>query len=519
VKSRTTLFKPVRFSLKSLLGGDYVDAVCAARAFLCADDVKPLRALAARKVDLYPKAFQRRLLALLPRIGEAVTPPLSGSAQGATTTAFHGNAHATASPLGGLGFYRVGENGNLFLATKSEHYHLSVGHGFPGFALVDLARRLGVPNATHNNTRGHITRLLEEELVRWGAGLALGERSALDRIVASKRGAKLNRVLNLQTGSLAAEAALKLVLARFFTPQQGAPSPKYAGRCPVVLVVGDDQGDPHANYHGTTVLTQIMRGMWPEIGEGLARRNVFKVTCIRPNSLEDLEAAFVENDTAPNKIAAFFHELVLMNYGATRLTERFVKRAYALCKKYDVPTVVDEIQTCVWSPELYMFREYGVTPSVVVLGKGCSGGEYAASRLLFDHRLDTLPQFGALVTNGQEELSSLSYLVTMRWAEANAAVTREVGEYYEERLKALAEKHPRLISAVEGRRHMAGIYFDDLNAAKKFTRRLSDRGLDISVQTYKEGCPPSALTKLPLIAGYEVVDVVVKMMDEALGGL
>ena len=64
-----------------------------------------------------------------------------------------------------LGIFRVGEDGRLYLISKSEHYHTPLGHGFPGYTLLDCARQLGIPNATHNNTRGQITRLLEEELV------------------------------------------------------------------------------------------------------------------------------------------------------------------------------------------------------------------------------------------------------------------------------------------------------------------------------------------------------------------
>jgi len=37
-----------------------------------------------------------------------------------------------------------------------------------------------------------------------------------------------------------------------------------------------------------------------------------------------------------------------------------------------------------------------------------------------------MPQFGTLVTNGQAELASLAYLVTMQWATANADVARRV---------------------------------------------------------------------------------------------
>lgn len=167
-----------------------------------------------------------------------------------------------------------------------------------------------------------------------------------------------------------------------------------------------------------------------------------------------------------------------------------------------------------------MYREYGVKPSFVAIGKGFPGGEYCASRILFKSDYDNLPQFGALVTNGQEELASLAYLITMRWAQANAKITNAVGEYGQEaRLRDLAAKNAHLISAIEGRRHLAGIYFNDLAPAKKFADALNVAGLDISVQTYKAGCPPSALTKLPLIAGYEVVDVILSKMEKALASI
>ena len=156
---------------------------------------------------------------------------------------------------------------------------------------------------------------------------------------------------------------------------------------------------------------------------------------------------------------------------------------------------------------------------MLVIGKGFSGGESAASRILFDAPMDSLPQFGALVTNGQEELASLAYLVTMRWAEANRDATAAVGEEYERRLRELVDRYPRHLAAVQGRRHMASLYFHELGRAKAFVEMLVAGGLDISVQAYKAACPPGALTKLPLIAVYEVMDMVVARMNDALARL
>ena len=194
-------------------------------------------------------------------------------------------------------------------------------------------------------------------------------------------------------------------------------------------------------------------------------------------------------------------------------------RAYALCEKHDVPVLVDEIQTCAWSPAQFMFLEYGVKPRIVAVGKGFPNGEFAGSRVLFSSDLDVLPQFGALVTNGQEELTSLAYLITMRWVEANADAIRGVGDYYQERLRDLAARYPSRIRGIDGSRHLAGVSFHDVTAARKFAAALNRAGVDISVQTYKQVCPPSALTKLPLVVGPEVVDWLSARMREALDNL
>ena len=220
----------------------------------------------------------------------------------------------------------------------------------------------------------------------------------------------------------------------------------------MLLVVGNDDGGLKANYHGTTMLTQVMRGMWPELYEA-ARERGFRVAAIRPDSLADLEAAFANYEQDNLKIAGFFHEIVMMNYGGRLLSREFLQRAYELCRQHDVPAVADEIQSCLWAPGLFLHREYGLRPSFVAIGKGFPGGEYAASRILFSAAFDSLPQFGALVTNGQEELAALAYLVTMRWATANREVTRQIGDYYDGRLRELAAQFPKL---VRGRGRLAG---------------------------------------------------------------
>lgn len=516
MKSCEVCFRSVAVSLADLLGADYCDAVAAARSRVAGESPAALRRRLAEKIECLPETFQRRLSGLLPRTGAAVSRPLTRTASGAATRAFRAATHAAMAPLTGLGYFRIGEDGRQYFTLKSEHYHAPLGHAFPGYRLIDAARRLGIPNATHNNTRGFITRRLEEELVRTANGLDPAAWRRRQAAVLDERSPCLNRVINLETGSLAVEAALKMILARFYPIHAGDRPPPYAGRIPVVMVMGNDQGGLSGNYHGTTALTQVMRGMWPDLRARLEQSRALAIKAVRPDSIEDARRVFRRYDKPPYKIAGFFHEIVMMNYGGRLLSRRFLKEVYALCRAHDVPAVADEIQSCMWHHEFFMFREYGLKPAMVAVGKGFPGGEYPASRIVFNARYDVLPQFGALVTNGQEELASLAYLITMRWAAANAEATKRVGDCYFEELQKLAGRWTGTIERIEGCRHLAGICFKELAPAQAFARRLNEAGVDISVQSYKADCPPVALTKLPLIAGYDVVDWLIARFESAL---
>jgi len=133
--------------------------------------------------------------------------------------------------------------------------------------------------------------------------------------------------------------------------------------------------------------------------------------------------------------------------------------------------------------------------------------------------MDSLNQFDALVTNGQEEIASLSYLVTLAFVRANREAIRTLGEHYESRVRALARKHRRAVARIEGLRHMTSIFFHSAAKADGFASLLNDQGIDISAQTYKQECPPACLTKLPLISTPAMVDFLIAKMDAALAAM
>ncbi len=510
------MFNNTSYSLVDFFGKEYIEKVIDANCFFDEERRAEFEAYAYEKVEFYPEAFQKEMDALLDKIGTQVIDSKPLDNDGAGTDSYQKALNKNAAPLSGRSFYRLGEDGKLYFVGKSEHYHASIGHNFPGYKLINNARNLGILNATHNNTRGFITRTLERELVRVANGLSKEDTKALEEVLASREKHVLNRVINLETGSLADEAAIKMMFNRFYELGNGMPESKYAGRIPVFFVMGDKAGGIEANYHGTGIITQTFRNMWPSFYKNAEENGLYKVVPVTINDIEDFKNKIEEYNKPPYKTAGFMHEIVLMNYGGITLEREYLQQAYALCREYDTPTLVDEIQSCAWYEELFLFSKYGLKPDFVIVGKGFGGGEYPASKVITTAEMDTLNQFGALVTNGQEELASLSYLITMRFVEDNGAIIEKNHKIFFDALTELAKKHEGIVTGVEGLGYLAAIVFDDLATAAAFAKKTNEKCIDLSAQTYKQNCPAAALIKLPLVSSEAAIDYLIKTFDDII---
>ena len=124
-------------------------------------------------------------------------------------------------------------------------------------------------------------------------------------------------------------------------------------------------------------------------GRKLKAAGAMLVRPVKINDAADFKAVLQKWDTGAYKVAAFFHEIVLMNYGAVRLDRDCLAGAYELCRAHYVPVIADEIQSCIWSPQFFLFREYGLQPDIVSVGKGCPGvAEHPGARILSKTQLN-----------------------------------------------------------------------------------------------------------------------------------
>lgn len=512
------MLKNISRSLRDLLGSEYIEAVKSVAVNINGMSEAEANTLIDEKIEFFPPDYIKRMDAMAQKTGETVVTGLKNSLEGSPTEAYRKAAHSNAAPIGGVGCTRIGEDGRAYLIAKSEHYHSSLGHNFPGYKLITNARQLGILNATHNNTRGYITRLAELRLTAVANNVK--ENSAAHKeILKSKEPHVLNRVINLETGSLAVEAGIKMMLARFYRLDESFDAPIYDGKIPVFLVMEDNKEGLTANYHGTTIIAQTFRGMWPEFFNKCVENDIYKVVSVKKNDLADFEAKIEKYNTGRYKTAGFLHEIILMNYSGIRLTKEFLQGAYKLCHETDTLTLCDEIQSCMWYDGMFLFKQYGLNPDFSIIGKGFPGGEYPASKIITTYSADILNQFGALVTNGQEELASLAYLITMEFAAANGEEITKMGEKIEKGIADIANEFPAVIEKCDGLGHLAAIHFYDVETAAKFTKLINEACVDISAQLYKAECPPGALIKPPLIADEVVINVMLAKIRECIAKL
>jgi acetylornithine/succinyldiaminopimelate/putrescine aminotransferase len=372
--------------------------------------------------------------------------------------------------LAGRGLFYISEQRRLYLDCTSGHYQMLWGYHHPALCrAVEAASHTGVIWDNHSNIPQSPLKWLAHRLV--ALGNAPGEPDPLDTVL-----------LGVCTGSVACAAALKIQLKVFERERSRR-------RVPLVVVL-------EGNYHGTDMVPQFMRGLWP----GLARP--FDVLTLPPNEPTALERAFRKHGS---RIAGFWAEPILMNREAIALEPDYLHLVQHWCRHTGALFCVDEIQTGFWQPEIFAYRALGLRPDLVVLGKGMTAGFHPLAGVLLHHRHDVLEQYDAISTNGSAALPALVALCSLELIQAQGERIRQVGERIHRGFQELAAAFPGPLETAHGAAHLTGLKFRQVDQARQFHQRLLEAGLWTRVHAYHEG-HRTILTKLGLLADEPIVD-------------
>lgn len=376
--------------------------------------------------------------------------------------------------LAGRGLFYISEKGRLYLDCTAGHYQVTWGYHHP--VLTESLRQgldRGIISDNHSNIPQWPVKRLAQKLVQAADG-------RLDTVL-----------VGLATGSVACESALKIMLKQH--ERLAKPGPAL-----VVALTG--------NYHGTGIAMQTLRNMWP----GMIRQ--FEVLTVEPNDTAQLEAAFKAHG---QRIAGFWAEPIMMNREAIAVESDYLQRARELTEEVEALMVFDEIQTGFWTPHVFMYKCFDITPDIVVVGKGMCTGFHPLSAILYRRPLDMLAQYDAISTNGNAALASLVALANLELIEGHAEEIERVQAYLFAKLQNLAEAHPHLIAALHGCPAMAGLKFHAREKALVFHQRCVENGLWLRAHAYHEG-HSTVLMKFALCLSTDVVDAFVKRLQNLL---
>ena len=160
----------------------------------------------------------------------------------------------------------------------------------------------------------------------------------------------------------------------------------------------------------------------------------------------------------PEQVAAVFIEPVMSDGGLIVPPAGFLKALEERCRQHGILTVLDEVKVgCGRSGLFHAFSHEGLTPDLVVLGKGIGGGLPLSAVIGPAEVLDHRPAF-AIQTTGGNPVCTAAGLAVLRTIldEDLPAHAARMGERLADGLRALGARHA-MIGDVRGRGLAIGV--------------------------------------------------------------
>lgn len=213
------------------------------------------------------------------------------------------------------------------------------------------------------------------------------------------------------------------------------------------------------------------------------------------NDLTAMEDALKGKD-----VAALIMETIPATYGFPMPLPGYLQEVKKLCERYGALYIADEVQTGLMRcGEMWGYQRYGITPDMIVAGKGISGGMYPIACVVARE-----PHAGWLTQDGFAHMSTmggaeLGCLVAMKTLEILQRPTVKpmvnyISETFRNGLHEVMKLYPDFFVGIRQCGVVMGLEFDFPEGAKPVMRHLYENGvwaifstLDPRVLQFKPG--------------------------------
>ena len=315
------------------------------------------------------------------------------------------------------------------------------------------------------------------------------ERTALAKLLTDSMPGDLNVCIFGVGGGEAVDLALKLAMG-------------HTGRAKIISASG--------GFHGHT-------GLALAVGDA-QYRDPFGINNISMNQIpfNDSQALASALD---KDVAAVILETVPSTLGMVMPREGYLQEVRSLCDKNGTLLIMDEVQSGLGrTGKLWAFEYAGITPDMVIIGKGLSGGIYPISATVIREPLDAIFKRDPFVHISTYGGSELGCRVAQRVLEisSNARFLERVqvaGMRIHEQLELLQNKYPNFLLGIRQTGLMIGLELRDEYGGPALTKAAYDHDL---LMIYANNDPSVSQFLPPLIISNDEIDWVMRQLDKAL---
>jgi acetylornithine aminotransferase/acetylornithine/N-succinyldiaminopimelate aminotransferase len=374
----------------------------------------------------------------------------------------------------GEGVHLIDENGTKYLDLLSGIGVNALGYGHPV---------IGEAIARQSQQLIHTSNLFYHE-GQAELALRLTERTGLDRAFFSN------------TGTEAWEGALKL--ARAYAGLRRSEGNAKNGKTPGTKFLAIEQSF-HGRTYGSMSTTHKAKYREP------FAPGVPGVEFVRFNDVDDLRAKF------SSEVCAILVEAIQGEGGVRPLSQEFFAEARKLASSTGALLIVDEIQAGMGRTGRWCaYQHYGITPDVVTLAKPLAGGLPLGAVLCTEEvaRAIHAGMHGTTFGGGPLACAVAIAVVDFIEQEKLLAHATEVGNYFQEQLRGLAQRHEAIVD-VRGKGLMLAAEVDSADLAKLMVAEMLKRRIVINCtsDTVLRFLPPYILERAH-------VDTAIAALDE-----
>ncbi|MDE3200653.1 MAG: aspartate aminotransferase family protein [Acidobacteriota bacterium] len=371
--------------------------------------------------------------------------------------------------VSGEGVHMIDENGTKYLDLLSGIGVNALGYAHPAIekAIAEQSKKLI-----------HISNLFYHE-GQASLALRLTERSGLDRVFFAN------------TGTEAWEGALKLARAH-------AGLLRSEGK-----TIGTKFLALEHSFHGRTFgsVSTTHKAKYREPFGPV----VPGVEFVRLNDVEDLRAKF------SNEVCAILVEPIQGEGGIRPLTQEFFAEARTLCDSTGALLIADEIQAGLGrTGKWFSYQHYGILPDVTTVAKPLAGGIPLGAILCTEEAARAIHagMHGTTFGGGPLACAVANAVIDTLESDNLLAHATEVGDYFQQKLRALAKKHECIVD-VRGKGLMVAAEVDSADLGKKVVAEMLKRHIVINCtsDTVLRFLPPYILERAH-------VDTAIASLDE-----